>query len=126
MRRLTPRSRSAEATAWALTSMIASGLFSIARRLPALNAAPIPRLTKNGRARKRRRCTGSCPQARVADVVRAQLIAMHDQRRRAMKVVHHLVREQGRAARLGETLAEQKVAVAALQIHRRSRPRKLG
>ena len=62
----------------------------------------------------------------IADVVRAQLIAMHDQGRRAMQVVHHGVRKQGRAARFGEALAEQKIAVAALQIHRRSRSRELG
>ncbi len=62
----------------------------------------------------------------IADIVRAQLIAMHNERRRAMQVVHHRVREQSRAARLGEALAEQKIAVAALQVHRRSRPRELG
>ena len=65
-------------------------------------------------------------EALIADVVGAQLIAMHDQRRRAMKVVHHRVRKQVAPLALREALAEQEIAVAALQIHRRSRPRKLG
>ena len=65
-------------------------------------------------------------EALIVDVVGAELVAVHDQRGHAVEVVDDFVREQGRAASLRKAFAEQKVAIAALQVDRRSRGRHVG
>ena len=110
-----------------------SGLLAVALRLLARKNAAIPRRAKYGKARSRRRCadTGGAAEAEktealIADVVGAQDVAVHDERRRALHIVHDRIVEERGSGRMREPFAEQKIAIAALQIDGRSRCREPG
>src|SRR5690348_788192 len=104
----------------------------LARRRPPAGRAEQRRDAEPGEVRQREQAPavhGILPvgtEALVSHVVDAKRVAVHDERRRALHVVHDRVAQQRRARGASEALPEQEIAVAALEVDRRAGRREAG